>query len=249
MVAAGGLLAAGGLVAAGGFVAAGGLVATGGLLATGASVTGGGAVMAGGFVTSGTESKVSGQLEIGSEGAAGDEPEVPWLIVEDGGQAGIECSVGGSGGHTSVSSGIAPWAGATSSRGAPVGRCGAVCGPPAGGHVRLDVVAGSSVSASGSPGGAGTVCAHFGAGFCIGTACFGSVVCPGSAGFSVLAQSGSDSFCIGSAGRGSASGAVSTASCVPLSPKGGATGTVLAQTGVVSCVGTAAAGSSGGTES
>jgi hypothetical protein len=64
-----------------------------------------------------------------------------------------------------------------------------------------------------------------------------------------LAQSGSDSFCIGSAGSGSASGATSAASCVPLSLTGGATGTVLAQTGVVSCVGTAAAGSSGGTDS
>jgi hypothetical protein len=36
---------------------------------------------------------------------------------------------------------------------------------------------------------------------------------------------------------------------VPLSLTGGATGTVLAQTGVVSCVGTAGAGSSGGAES
>jgi hypothetical protein len=225
------------LVAAGGFASSGGRDAAGGF------VTGGGAVMAGGFVTSGTESKVSGQLEIGSDAARFD---VSWLIVEDGGQAGIVCSVGGSGGHTSVSSGIAPWAGATSSSG---GSVGGVCGPPAGGHVRLDAVAGSSVSARGSPGGAGTVCAHFGAGFCIGTACFGSVACAGSAGFSVLAQSGSDSFCIGSAGSGSASGAVSAASCVPLSLIGGTTGTVLAQTGVVSCVGTAAAGSSGGTES
>jgi hypothetical protein len=123
-------------------------------------------------------------------------------------------------------------------------------GPPAGGHVRFEVVAGSSVSARGSPGGAGTVWAHLGAGFCIGTACFGSVPCAGSAGGSLLAQSGSDSFCMGSAGSGSASGAVSTTSCVPLSLTGGATGTVLAHTGVVSWVGTAGAGSStGGVES
>ena len=100
---------------------------------------------------------LSGQLEIGSDAARGDEPEVSWLIVEDGGHAGIECSVGGSGGHTSVSSGIAPWAGATSSREAPVVRSGGVCGPPAGGHVPLEVVAGRSGSSRGSPGGAGTV--------------------------------------------------------------------------------------------
>ena len=122
--AADGLVAAGGLVTAGGLLAAGGLLTAGGLVDAAALVTGGSAVMAGGCVTSGTESKVSGQLEIGSDGAGGDEPDVPWLIVEDGGQAGIVCSVGGSGGHTSVSSGIAPWAGATSQRvtSAPVAR-------------------------------------------------------------------------------------------------------------------------------
>jgi hypothetical protein len=205
------------------------------------------------LVTGGAESNVSGQLEIGSEVARGDESDSPLLIVEDGGHAGIVCSVGGSGGHTSVSSGIAPCSGAASSMGAPVGRSdgltGGLCGPPAGGHVRFDVVAGNSVSSSGSPGGAGTVCAHFGAGFCMGTACFGSVVWAGSAGVSVLAHSGSESFCIGSAGSGSASAAVSTTSCVPLSLTGGATGTVRAQTGVVSCVGTAATGSSGGADS
>jgi len=36
---------------------------------------------------------------------------------------------------------------------------------------------------------------------------------------------------------------------VPLSLKGGATGTVRAQTGVVSCVGTAVTGGSGGVDS
>jgi hypothetical protein len=213
-------------------------------------VAAGGSILAGGLVTSGTESKVSGQLETGSDVEAVVESDEPLLIVEDGGQAGIVCSVGGSGGQTSVSSGIAPCRGATSSSGAAADcsfvLSGAVCGPAAGGHVRLEVVAGSSVSATGSPGGAGTVCAHFGAGFCIGTACFGSVARSGSAGVSVLAHSGSESFCIGSAGRGSASAAVLSAPWVPLSLTGGATGTVLAQTGVVSCVGTAATGSSVG---
>ncbi len=193
---------------------------------------------------------MSGQLDAGSEIAPGDESDRPLLIVEDGGHAGIVCSVGGSGGHTSVSSGIAPCSGAASSIGAPVGRSasvlGGLCGPPAGGHVRFDVVAGNSGSSSASPGGAGTVCAHFGAGFCIGTACLGSVLKAGSAGGSLLDHSGSESFCMGSAGSGSASAAVSTASWVPLSLTGGATGTVLAQIGVVSCVGTAATGSSGG---
>jgi hypothetical protein len=82
--------------------------------------------MAGGFVTSGTESNVSGQLGSGADTAPVEEPDVSWLIVEDGGQAGMVCSVGGSGGHTSVSSGIAPWAGATSSTGVPVARSGGV---------------------------------------------------------------------------------------------------------------------------
>jgi hypothetical protein len=49
---------------------------------------------------------------------------------------------------------------------------------------------------------------------------------------------------MGRAGSGSASSPVLKASCMPLSLMGGATGTVRAQTGTVSCVGTAAAGSS-----
>jgi hypothetical protein len=105
------------------------------------------------------------------------------------------------------------------------------------------------ISSMASPAGAGTVWAHFGAGFCIGTACFGSVSFGGSAGVSVFAQSGAVSFCIGSAGRGSASEAASKTDCVPLSLTGGATGTVWAHTGVVSWVGTAGAGASGGADS
>jgi hypothetical protein len=74
-----------------------------------------GLVGAGGLVTSGTESNESGQLEIGSEPELVARWSMPSLIVEDGGQAGIECSVGGSGGQMSISSGTAPWAGAESS--------------------------------------------------------------------------------------------------------------------------------------
>src|SRR5258708_36920965 len=169
-----------GATTGGGAGGAGGTVgATGAGRAAGGADAAGRLIAAGGLVPSGTESKESGQLEIGSEVAAGVESDELRLIVEDGGQAGIACSVGGSGGHTSVSSGIAPWRGATSSRRGTVGGSGAlsgeVCGPPAGGHVRLAVVAGSSGSAPGSPGAARTVCAHFGAGFFIGAACFGSV--------------------------------------------------------------------------
>jgi hypothetical protein len=97
------LVAAGGFVAAAGFVAAGVLVAAGALVGTG------------GFVTSGTESNESGHLEIGSESEVVARWGMPSLMVEDGGQAGIECSVGGSGGQMSISSGMAPWAGAASS--------------------------------------------------------------------------------------------------------------------------------------
>ncbi len=103
------MVTAGGFVAAGAFVAAGGLVTAGGLAAAG------GRVDAGGFVTSGTESNVSGQLEIGSASGADKRWSMPSLMVEEGGQAGIECSVGGSGGQMSISSGTAPWAGAASS--------------------------------------------------------------------------------------------------------------------------------------
>jgi hypothetical protein len=95
-------------------VGAGGTVAAGGAVRAGGTVAAGGAVIAEGLATSGTESKESGQLESGAsrivEGSGR-----PSLMVDDGGQAGIVCSVGGSGGQTSVSSGTAPCAGATSS--------------------------------------------------------------------------------------------------------------------------------------
>jgi hypothetical protein len=55
---------------------------------------------------------------------------------------------------------------------------------------------------------------------------------------------------MGRAGSGSASEAVLVMESAPLSsPIGGATGTVRAHTGVVSCVGTAVAGGSGGVDS
>jgi len=169
------------------------------------------------------------------------------VYIDDGGQAGIVCSVGGSGGQMSVSSGIAPDAGAASSLGGRFPR------PepgdrPAGGHVRFAGGTGVSTASASlivSPGGAGTVCAHIGVSFCIGTACFGSLA---SSGGSVLVQSGRVSL-MGLAVRGSPSDAVSLMDCEPLSLKGGATGTVRAQTGVVSCVGTAVTGGSGGVDS
>jgi len=99
-----------------------------------------------------------------------------------------------------------------------------------------------------SPGGAGTVWAQVGAGFCIGTACFGSLDSSDSAGGSDFVQSGRVSL-IGLAGSGSPSDAVSLMDCSPLSLRGGATGTVWAQTGVVSRVGTAVTGGSGGVDS
>jgi hypothetical protein len=87
----------------------------GGLLAAGGLVAAGGGVAAGGLVTSGTESNESGQLEIGSADGLVEGSSMPSLMVEDGGHAGIVCSVGGSGGQMSTSSGTAPWAGAASS--------------------------------------------------------------------------------------------------------------------------------------
>src|SRR5258708_6157732 len=111
-VAAGGTVGAVGAATAGGAVAAGGIVGAtrpGGAVAAGGTDAAGGLMAAGGLVTSGTESKVSGQLEIGSEVAAGVESDALRLIVEDGGQAGIACSVGGSWGPTPGSSRHAPW--------------------------------------------------------------------------------------------------------------------------------------------
>jgi hypothetical protein len=124
-----GMAAAGGTVGAigasapcGGTVAAVGVAAgcDGTVAAAGTAVTGGAAgllgdAVAGGLVTSGTESNESGQLEIGSCSGIVDGSSRPSLIVEDGGHAGMVCSVGGSGGQMSVSSGTAPCAGAASS--------------------------------------------------------------------------------------------------------------------------------------
>jgi hypothetical protein len=137
VVAAGGTVGAIGMTAAGGTVGAVGTSARGGTVgavgmteacggtvgaagATATSLTGGtvalaGERVAGGLVTSGTESNESGQLETGSASGIVDGSSRPSLIVEDGGHAGIVCSVGGSGGQMSVSSGTAPCAGAASS--------------------------------------------------------------------------------------------------------------------------------------
>jgi hypothetical protein len=94
----------------------------------------------------------------------------------------------------------------------------------------VTLASGESFSEIGSPGSVGTVCAHSGVAF-LSTS-------PLSAGVSVRDQSGSP-FCMGSAGNASSS----ITSSVSAVLSGGATGTVCAQTGVVSCVGTAATGS------
>jgi len=85
-------------------------------------------------------------------------------MVDEGGQAGIVCSVGGSGGQMSVAAGITSTGGAAS-------LIEGVCVDSA---IPLAPLAGADVSSSG----AGTVWAQVGTGFCIGTACFGSL--PGS---------------------------------------------------------------------
>lgn len=159
----------------------------------------------------------------------------PW-IVDEGGQAGIVCSVGGSGGQMSVAAGMTSGGGAESLI------------ETAGGCVAIPLSPRSGVDVSSR--GAGTVWAQVGVGFCITTACLGSVPVSGSASgslgrVSVCAHSGSLVFCIGSAGNGSASEAVLVADWRAPSSTAGATGTVRAHTGVVSCVGTAGTGSSG----
>jgi hypothetical protein len=150
-------------------VAAAGLAAAGDLLGAGGFVFCSGATD--GFVPdAATPSKESaqGSVEDGMVEGAG---RSSCLRLEDSGQAGIVCSVGGSGGQMSVASGTELGAGATSSW-SGIDRTCAISG----------------ASSRGSPGGAGTVWAQVGVGFCIGTASFGS------ASFSVLAQSGSVSF-------------------------------------------------------
>jgi hypothetical protein len=112
----------------------------------------------------------------------------------EGGHAGIVCSVGGSGGQMSLCVGIA------------------ASGWTFGGQVRgVDRVGVAVGLGSGSPAasaGAGTVWAHEGAGFCIGTAALGSVSSSAaggsSAGGSTFAHDG-PSFCIGSAALGAVS--------------------------------------------
>src|SRR5258708_6126778 len=163
--------------------------------------------------------------------------------------AGGPVAAGGTPGGGGASAGGGPGA-----AGRPAWRGGAGCARrapgdrPAGGVGGLAGGTGASRASASlivSPGGAGTVCAHSGVSFCIGTACFGSLA---SSGGSVLVQSGRVSL-MGLAVRGSPSEAVSLMDCAPLSLTGGATGTVRAQTGVVSCVGTAVTGGSGGVDS
>jgi len=149
-----------------------------------------------------TASNESGQLSIASaSGIVPGSGRSSW-IVEEGGQAGIVCSVGGSGGQMSVAAGMTSGGGAASLI------------ETAGEGVAIPLSPRAGVEASSS--GAGTVSAQVGVGFCMGTACFGSVPVSGSASgslgrVSVFAHSGSPVFCIGSAGKGSASEAVSVA--------------------------------------
>src|SRR4029077_3095189 len=135
---------------------------------------------------------------------AGPGPGAPLGPYADGGHAGIVCSVGG-------------WAGWMS---LCVGR--GASGWSFGGQVSgADRTGSAGGEGSGSPAvsaGAGTVCAHEGAGFCIGTAGFGvdssTPACSAgeaSVDGSVCAQDGAG-FCIGSADFGPASVAASGSS-------------------------------------
>jgi len=143
----------------------------------------------------------------------------------DGGHAGIVCSVGGSGGQMSLCVGI------------PASGCAF------GGQVRGADRVGAAVGlGSGSPAasaGAGTVWAHEGAGFCMGTADFGfvssSATGAASAGGLVCAHDGAV-FCIGRAGFGSPSRVACRAS-VPRGAAGSDAGSSTpTSTGLVSAV-------------
>jgi hypothetical protein len=149
------------------------------------------------------------------------------LISDEGGHAGM-FSVGGSGGHTSVSAG------------------GAVVFSSAGGHVFCAasdatdlsglVIDVGSLGAASVPGWVGTVCAHSGDDFCIGTAVLGFD--SSTVGVWVLDQTGSP-FVMGRAGIASASSAVSY---VSFGTSGWTVESVCAHAGVVSRVGTAVTG-------
>ena len=144
------------------------------------------------------ESKSSGQLGITLAGMSVDTSAS--LMVDEGGQAGMDRSVGGSGGQTSSSA----FESAFESSGGVLGMA------DGGGQADVRGAAGGAsearaTSSTTSPAGAGMVCAHAGAGVCIVIGRLGSVSFAGSAGGSVCAQSGLD-FCIGSAGSGSLSG-------------------------------------------
>ena len=158
---------------------------------------------------------------------------------DPGGHAGIARSVGGSGGHMSVSCG---GAGAVADEGGHVDFLASAATDFGG-----SVIGASPLSSSiASPGEVGTVWAHSGVAFLTGTGPTNpfSVSAPGS----VSVQSGSP-FCMGSAGSASSS----ARSWGGWLLSAGVTGTVPDQTGFVSRVGTAGTGSlvasSGGVES
>jgi hypothetical protein len=128
VAAAGGTVLAGGTVAAaGGTVLAGGTVAAAGgtVAAAGGAVSAGGLAAAGGcvFCAGRTDGFVPDAATPSNESAHGSVDDgivegagrSTGLRLEEGGQAGIVCSVGGSGGQMSVASGTLLGAGATSS--------------------------------------------------------------------------------------------------------------------------------------
>lgn len=179
----------------------------------------------------GTASNVSGQLGITFSGMSEGVPGS--LMLDDGGQAGIAFSVGGSGGQMSVSAGGAVVFSSAGGQVVPAASPATAFGV----SVIPAVVGVASATASTVW---GTVRAQAGASFGSGTAVLGSVVAAGSTGGSVRVQAGSP-FGMGLAGSGSELPVVVGLSGV----SGGATGMVRAQTGTVSPVGTAGTGSSG----
>lgn len=137
----------------------------------------------------GSEAKLSGQLGIASAGVSGSS------ISDDGGQAGMARSVGGSGGQMSVSSG---GAGDDADAGghvdfiasAATALGGSVMAATTGGSSGWSLALSGSRTSTGSPGELGTVAAQSRPG----------LVAPPLVGGTVLDQSGSPFLCAGAAG-------------------------------------------------
>src|SRR5439155_18722726 len=196
----------------------------------------------------GTGSNESGQLGIACAGVTGSSSS------DGGGQAGIACSVGGSGGQMSVSSG---GAGADSDAGGQVdfvasaatARGGSVMcatvSSGSGGSADVNSPAGSVAVASsaaeastGEPGSVGTVRAHSGAFLPPLPFDEGSDLDESGSAFPGRSWGGT----VGAIGGVESKTSSSESITSPAASSGGATGLVCAQTGVVSPVGTARAG-------